>query len=203
LRQTRVLAIVVVVFAGVGVTVACGLDAVGTGPADNASEGGPLGTGNPGSSLDAAGTSPGLEGGNIPVGGDAGPSPNLDAAIDSPLAVVDAAPDGAIVYVCPTGDTTDCSKCGGGRTLGCVMCANSGPGIYAVCTPPGVSCYASYRPSGYTWCRCPSSPSECKLPTQGCNSYDNGVCVTCGESSTDGDPCKGGGKCNQSAKKCE
>jgi hypothetical protein len=66
-----------------------------------------------------------------------------------------------------------------------------------------VSCFANYKPSGYTWCRCPSNASECKVPTQGCNPYDNGVCVTCGENSTNGDPCKGGGSCNESAKKCQ
>jgi hypothetical protein len=127
-----------------------------------------------------------------------------DAHADAPDARADAAfdaSDGAIVFVCPGGNTTDCATCGG-RPLGCVMCSPSG--IYAVCVPQGSSCYSSYKPAGYDWCRCNlPDASTCILPNQGCNPYAGGVCVTCGESQTQGDPCKRGGTCNQGTSTCQ
>jgi hypothetical protein len=135
--------------------------------------------------------------------------PSEDAAIDSPGSRtdggVDATPDTSPpprVYVCPSGSTTDCASCTG-RPLSCVMCASDGT-QYSVCVPPNTTCYGSYKPAGYDWCRCsPPDASACILPDQGCNSYSGGVCVTCGEQLTDGDPCKRGGHCNQAQRKCQ
>jgi len=204
--RNRRLAVTAVVVTIAGVMIACGLEAVGSGPADGGGEGTSGSPGTPGSSGQPGTPGPGqLDGGTVLIGDDASSDAGADAGADADAAVIkDAAPDGAIVFVCPTGATTDCSTCGGGRTLGCVMCASAGSGIYAVCTPPGVSCYANYRPAGYTWCRCAAgNPASCILPKQGCNPYDNGVCVTCGENLTNGDPCKGGGSCNESGAKCQ
>ncbi len=103
---------------------------------------------------------------------------------------------------CPSGGTvSDCAQCSGNPLL-CAMCKTSS--VEYICVPPGSSCYADYRTSGYDWCRCsPGNPSSCVLPQQECNTYDGGVCVTCGERQTQGFPCKSGGSCNESAAKCQ
>jgi hypothetical protein len=128
------------------------------------------------------------------------PDAPADAPPDAPRDTGTDAPP-TITFVCPQGNTTDCSKCVG-RPLGCVMCGQTG--IYAVCVPLESSCYADYKPQDYDWCRCAlPDASACVLPDQGCNSYSGGVCVTCGERQTDGDPCKGGGRCNEAAHACQ
>ena len=180
---------------------ACGLELIGSaGPPADASAADATVPGDDASSRsDAADASAGDD---AESRGDAAPdaardSAPTDARADAPYDA-DAAP--AIVYVCPTGNTTDCSTCSG-RPLGCVMCGPTDN--YAVCVPLGSSCFGSYKPAGYDWCRC-SYPdaSTCVLPDQGCNTYAGGVCVTCGENLTQGNPCKRGGTCDQASHAC-
>ncbi len=160
----------------------------------------------------------------VPLANDASPSSGApDAKADAPKqAATDASPDDAgldapgdahpdtappdagITFTCSSGaPTKDCTSCTG-DPLECVMCATDGSGgIFATCVPPGSSCRASYTPSGYDFCKCaPPSAAACPLPQQECNSYNNGVCVTCGEKWTDGFACKSIGTCHENSSSC-
>jgi len=170
---------------------ACGLGLVGT----DAPDGG----------ADAA-AELGVDGAVTPTS-DASVTP-IDDASATPDADASATPDADAgppppEWDCAGTKVSDCSQCAT-RPLRCVMCAaDGGPNLWKTCVPPSTSCYGSFKPAGYDWCRCGNDPSRCKLPEQGCNPYDNGVCVTCGEQLTSGDPCKGGGSCNQALAKCQ
>jgi hypothetical protein len=194
-----------------GAMIACGLDLGGTGEMSDASA-------SPTDATVPQSDGPGVEGDSAEADavGDGAPtmetSSPLDATAeaDAPLEAakdtgIDAAPDALPQkYVCPGGGTTsDCAAGCPGYPLRCVMCG-SGGALYATCTPYGVSCYANYKPSQYDWCRCSSGhAASCILPEQECNPYAGGVCVTCGENSTDTYPCKQGGRCNEFARICQ
>ena len=141
------------------------------------------------------------------LGVDGAVTPTSDASV-TPIDDASATPDADAgppppEWDCAGTKVSDCSQCAT-RPLRCVMCAaDGGPNLWKTCVPPSTSCYGSFKPAGYDWCRCGNDPSRCKLPEQGCNPYDNGVCVTCGEQLTSGDPCKGGGSCNQALAKCQ
>ncbi len=183
----------VLICVGFAVAMACGLDLAG--------EGGPI----DGTDAEVAEGSTGLDvaqsDNETPPPDDASISDASDAGLDAD-ATIDAPPP--VTFDCAGTKVTDCATQCPTRPLRCMMCATNGGAPWRVCVPPGSSCYATYRPVGYTWCRCnPPDASTCLLPEQGCNNYDNGVCVTCGETQTQGNPCKGGGTCNQVARTCQ
>jgi hypothetical protein len=134
---------------------------------------------------------------------DTGSDAGFDAGFDSGFDAGFDAADAGVLYSCPGGNpTTDCSTCFN-HPLSCIMCSTTDTSISAVCVPVGSSCHDSYTPTGYDYCPC-SYPSAalCLLPQQECNSYGGGVCVTCGEYSTDTFQCKGGGTCHESQSAC-
>jgi len=166
-----------------------GVDATASGEGvDPASDGAAEGDSTTSPPGDAAGTS------------DA-PAPS-DAGADSKT---DAGADGGILFKCLDAGTmtSDCSTCAG-HTLGCVLCSTTSAAIYGVCVPIGSSCRQDYTPPGYDWCKCNTADAAaCILPNQACDPFAGGVCVTCGENSTEGDNCKVGGKCHQAPVKCQ
>jgi hypothetical protein len=111
---------------------------------------------------------------------------------------------------------TDCASCPG-ASIQCFNCDSSRGDPVGTCQPINSSGYCldenDYPASpsinyGYH-CACPSNDAgDCPGATQTCADlggiFDPGnVCKTCGEASTDGVACKGGGVCNAATFTCK
>lgn len=186
----RALALVVAV-----VTLSCGLELRGR--MDPGSDVGPsLGTDAGGGAGDASVDR------NEPA--DAGFMPDRASTTDARADATDADPgDGGLVFTCRDAATNDCASCTG-LTLPCVYCSTTSSSLKGVCSSPNVNCFSN-EPAGFKVCSCNyPSASACPMPWQTCHQFSGYEdCYTCGESYSNGDSCKGGGSCDEQARKCQ
>jgi hypothetical protein len=154
----------------------------------------------------AAEAAPGTDGG-VARDGDAMVVEEMAPAEASPPADAPVDVEAGQTFSCNGTTVTSCANCPS-KPIECVFCANNGshPGV---CGPAGTYCTNS-APTGASVCTCPGGTTGnlgvCPAPFQVC-SFIGGIggnwyCQTCGETGSNMETCKGGGKCNDMTGMC-
>jgi len=108
------------------------------------------------------------------------------------------APDPNAIFVCAASGAkvSDCVNQCAGAPIKCTYCG-AGPILGACINPDDESCGDEIPSDDYDTCGC-LGPAGCPNDDQICLVH----CRTCGDTLTDGLPCKGGGSCNRNLRKC-